>query len=103
MSKYHGAWSNNADLKQDYPLAPDDDQIVFASYETPPYEGYAMVVFKQDGKWFESNDSHCSCNGLEGWNPEETTPEAILARPEDGYMSLAGSHQAIREELERSK
>lgn len=54
---------------------------IFAQYETPPYEGYAWVIFVEDGKFYEVHGSHCSCNGLEGqFDPEETTAEAIIHR-----------------------
>ncbi len=47
-------------------------KILFAEYDTPPYEGYAQVLFYQDGKLYEVYGSHCSCYGLEGqWEPSE--------------------------------
>lgn len=56
-------------------------EILLASYEYECYEGNAFVLFKQDGKLFEVNASHCSCFGLEDqWGPEETTPEALISR-----------------------
>jgi hypothetical protein len=57
-------------------------EILYASYDTPPYEGYAQVIFRKDDKLYEVNGSHCSCNGLEGcWVPEETSILALLSRP----------------------
>lgn len=56
-------------------------RILFAAYENESYEGYAMVIFSKDGKLYEVNGSHCSCNGLEGqWEPEETSLEALKIR-----------------------
>lgn len=57
-------------------------RMIAAVYDTPPYEGYALVIFEgHDGKLYEVNASHCSCSGLEeGWNPEETTWDAIEQR-----------------------
>jgi hypothetical protein len=56
-------------------------RILFAAYENESYEGYAMVIFSKDGKLYEVNGSHCSCNGLEGqWSPEETCLEALKKR-----------------------
>lgn len=66
--------------------APDDAldnaDVLYANYETPPYEGYAHIIFVKDGRLFEVIGSHCSCMGLEGqWSPEETTAKALFFRP----------------------
>ncbi len=56
--------------------------FVYADYETPGYEGNSFVVFVKDGKLYEVNGSHCSCNGLEeSWRPEETSFAALMFRP----------------------
>ena len=56
-------------------------EVLLASYTYEDYGGSAFVLFKKDGKLWEVNGSHCSCHGLEGqWEPEETTPEALIAR-----------------------
>lgn len=67
--------------------APDDAlegaEVLLAWYGYGSYDGSALVVYKKDGKLFEVNGGHCSCYGLEGqWDPEETTPEALLKRAE---------------------
>lgn len=57
---------------------PTEEQILFAVYDQPPYEGYSYVIFQKDGKLFDNAASHCSCRGLEeGWGPQETTWKAI--------------------------
>lgn len=62
---------------------PDID-IVFASYDCPPYEGYATVIYyrKSTSKYYEIYGSHCSCYGLEGqWDrEEEVLPEELFKR-----------------------
>ena len=59
----------------------DGAEILFAEYERGGYEGDAAVIFRKDGRVFETYGGHCSCFGLEGqWQPEETTIEAILMR-----------------------
>lgn len=69
---------------------PTDDEILVANYETPPYEGYAFVLYTRDGRLFEVNASHCSCYGLEGqWQPEETSWESLLMRPASGYNGFS--------------
>lgn len=81
---FFGNWSDLqdmraafADYKEESPV-PHDIDVVFASYNTESYEGDAIVVFRRDGKLFESHGSHCSCYGLEDqWGPEEATVESL--------------------------
>lgn len=50
------------------------EKILYAWYETPPYEGYAEVLYTVNGKLYYVTGSHCSCHGLEDqWTPEEIT------------------------------
>jgi len=66
----------------------EDAKILAAVYDGGSYDGSAMVVFRKDGKLWEVNGSHCSCNGLEDcWSPEETTYDALMFRIENGQMS----------------
>lgn len=56
-------------------------KIIFADYYGD-YDGTAHVIFMKNGKLYEVNGSHCSCNGLEDqWIPEETSIEALMFRP----------------------
>jgi hypothetical protein len=65
---------------------PTDDQILFAVYDCPPYEGVAFVVFERDGILYEVHGSHCSCWGLEDqWEPEETSRAALAIRRLDQF------------------
>lgn len=46
--------------------------ILFASYGVDNYSGDAWVLFEENGKLYEVNASHCSCDGLHGqWEAEE--------------------------------
>lgn len=57
---------------------PEDAKILLAWYGYGDYSGSTFVLFMQDGKLYEVNGSHCSCNGIEGqWDPEETSIEAL--------------------------
>lgn len=57
-------------------------EILYAYYSYEDYSGDALVIFRKEDKLYEVNGSHCSCHGLEDqWEPEETTAEALLARP----------------------
>lgn len=55
--------------------------ILFASYGQANYSGAAWVLFRQNGKLYEVNGSHCSCYGLENqWEPEEVLLEELEHR-----------------------
>jgi hypothetical protein len=83
---------------------PTEDEILFATYQTPSYDGAALVIYEQGGKVFEVNGSHCSCYGLEGqWTPEETSWGALAMRKSDysmdgddaalvAYLALVAAH-----------
>lgn len=92
-AKYNGSFSSRDEVIQNFENAwgdvprdraktyPTERQILYASYDTPPYEGDAFVVFERDGKVYEVCASHCSCRGLEGqWTPEETSWAALAIR-----------------------
>lgn len=62
-----------------------DFRIIYASYECPPYEGYATVLFIENGELYEVHGSHCSCYGLENqWEPEKVTLKELQFRFENG-------------------
>jgi hypothetical protein len=85
---YFGQFSGYDDMLEQWgnPSNPPlEEDVLFAVYGTPAYEGYAIAVFKKDGKLYEVNDSHCSCHGLENWIPEETTKAALGMRSLEGY------------------
>ena len=55
-----------------------DAKIYIAWYGYGNYCGSSFVLFEQNGKLYEVNGSHCSCNGLEGqWDAEETSWEVV--------------------------
>ena len=96
--KYFGEWDNGEEYplvkKEDYYVGFDVDNmtaieiskldILCAAYDHESYSGDAFVLFRKDGKLYEVNDSHCSCYGLQSWEPEETTKQALLNRS-DSY------------------
>jgi len=53
-------------------------RLIYASYDCPDYEGSAEAIWLKGGKLYEAHASHCSCNGLEGFDAEETTLQALL-------------------------
>ena len=110
-TRYFGNWNCFEDMARDFneysygkprlETLPDvtDENILFAAYDTPDYEGYAFVLFKKGNQLYEVHGSHCSCYGLEGqWSPEETTLEALKMR-ESGYTCSWYDHKEWKELL----
>lgn len=85
MKVYFDEFESKEDMMREFCISSEQlegVEILYASYDCPPYEGYAHVIFRKDDKLYEVNGSHCSCYGLEDqWEPEETSVEALLARP----------------------
>lgn len=90
MAIYAGEWEKYEDVVGTYSELPPESMIVYAAYDCQGYDGSALIVFERDGKLFENNDGHCSCNGLDSWEPEETTPEALMIR-----QGWEGLHTAV--------
>jgi hypothetical protein len=67
------------DLPEDFP-APKD--VLFAGYFDGSYSGWARVLYRNGGKLYEVEASHCSCNGLGGqWeHGGEVTPGSLAMR-----------------------
>lgn len=85
---YLGSFSDKADVAGQFCTELGDDiEIVVAAYDTPPYEGYAFVLYRQGGVLYEVNASHCSCYGLcDHWYDSETdtwVPDNSLWDPEE--------------------
>ena len=81
---YLGMFKNKEAMMEQFEINEaylENCKVLFAAYDCEGYEGYAMVIFSKNGKLYEVNASHCSCNGLEGqWEPEETCLEALKQR-----------------------
>lgn len=96
MNNYFGEFegkkiSDEFDVGEDQEKYIDSLDIICAAYNCETYEGDAFVLFRKDGKLYEVNDSHCSCYGLQDFEPEETTKEALLLKGEDyGVWSAYG-------------
>ncbi len=65
---------NNFKMEEECP-----EHLIIAAYDTPSYEGYALVIFYKDNKYWLTEGSHCSCHGLEGqWSPEPYETAKLL-------------------------
>lgn len=86
---YLTEFKNQTDVVDQYSAPPDaleGAELLLAWYGYGDYRGSSFVLFRKEGKLFEVNGSHCSCNGLEGqWEPEETTWEALALRDLAGF------------------
>lgn len=107
MGEYHGDFTSWADVREQFepnwkgynndfrrgrqkPVPPTEpEDVLYAEYDQPGYEGSALVIYRQGDRVFEVTGSHCSCYGLEDqWEPEEydiPTYLAFVARTRDGY------------------
>lgn len=88
MATYEGGWSSYEDMTDHENWvnwkgseAVKENEVIYAVYNQESYEGSAFILFEREGKLFEASESHCSCNGLENFEPEETSWEALAMRP----------------------
>ena len=71
----------NFQLAKDTP----EPELIWAVYGGGSYDGSAEVIYRQDGKWYHVNGSHCSCYGLAGqWEPESFDPQLHFQALEQG-------------------
>ena len=88
MSTFLENFSDKQSVLDAFQAPPDalkGARLLLAWYGYGSYCGSALVIFKRGGKLYEVNGSHCSCSGLEGqWDPEETSPDALLKRDFNG-------------------
>lgn len=97
-------FKSNEDILEQYSIDAKELEgatIHLAWYGYGSYCGSSFVIFEKDGKLFEVNASHCSCNGLEGkWDPEETTWEALKIRDinqyDDGDVGEKEAEEALK-------
>jgi hypothetical protein len=109
MSKFVQNFSSVEDICSCYGGSSAEDlegaTIHLAWYGYDSYDGRSLVVYEKDGKLFEVNGSHCSCNGLEDqWEPEETTVAALAMRDlSDPYTEGSSDAQALLTEFVNSR
>ncbi len=101
---FYGNFANEDDVFNEFRVEGNDRKgkvIIFAAYDTPDYEGYATVVFIENGKLYVVSGSHCSCHGLENqWEPDEM-PVVALKKLATGDGYFYHNHNEISELLDK--
>jgi hypothetical protein len=74
-------WTEAADIAQAFQVEEGEVsqyEILYGEYWCDSYEGSAYFLLRKDGKLYEVEGRHCSCNGLEGqWSPHEVVLEQL--------------------------
>ena len=80
MSNYFENFSSWSDIQAQFHMEDSEpEEVLFAIYDTPSYEGYAEVIYRNGDRFYWASGSHCSCYGLEDqWDPEEYDAETFL-------------------------
>ena len=101
---FRDGFSNELDVFGAFDVSDIDSagvELLYAEYEHSNYEGNAFVLFRENGRLYEVNAGHCSCNGLENqWEPEETTIAELKYRLEHGIVMF---DKAFLDELEKEE
>lgn len=100
MKKYFDIFESVESVHGWAPPDLKDEEVLIAVYSYEDYSGSAFVVYQRNGKLYEVHESHCSCNELETWEPEETTWAALSMRDysdyghefEEAYKALVALH-----------
>lgn len=93
-------WSSWSDVQYDFgtynsplPFA-EPDKVLLARYDDPGYSGDAFIIFKNEGKLYLVEGSHCSCYGLEDqFDPEETTEEVLRMKVENTNYGMFNTYK----------
>lgn len=77
---YFGVFSDWEDVQNEFKTTyPKPELVIFAGYDSDGYSGSAVVVFKDNGKFYYVQGGHCSCHGLEEqFDPEEYESAELL-------------------------
>jgi hypothetical protein len=69
--------------------------VLLAFYDTPSYEGYALVIYRNGDTYYSVSGSHCSCYGLEGqWEPTDYTKDVLAGLVE---RMIAGCYDVSKD------
>lgn len=88
MEVYRELFGSWADVQSQFEMSmPQPDEVIYAEYDRPGYEGYANVIYRNGDRFYWAHGSHCSCYGLEGqWDPEEYDARTLT------YILRRGRH-----------
>lgn len=80
MEVYRGSFDSWADVQREFQMdVPEPDDVIYAEYDTPCYDGYANVIYRNGDRYYWAYGSHCSCYGLEEqWDPEEYDGRSLI-------------------------
>lgn len=91
MRVYLEGFSSWGDLQDQFEVKNkiEEPLHVFAIYGSEGYDGYATVIYTNDGVIFNVVEgSHCSCYGLEGqWQAEDHMTLDALRKMGGGYAA----------------
>lgn len=102
MNIYNGNFANWSDVQNEFLMdMAEPDRVYYASYDTPAYEGYANVIYRNGNTLYWVYGSHCSCYGLEDqWEPEAYEAPDLLAALRKGSAWQFDSYgKSVKEEL----
>lgn len=86
VCRYDGDLNSRADVCEKFDIDRFDGTVVYATYSYESYSGHGYVLYIEDGQFWQTCGSHCSCNGLEGqWSPELVTVDVIQHIADNGY------------------
>lgn len=80
IEEFNGCYDDEEAKQKVAELYPEPDIVLYANYGGGSYDGDAIVVWYDKGKFYTNEGGHCSCYGLEDqWSPEEYEPDIFLA------------------------
>jgi hypothetical protein len=79
---YINGFEDAADILRQFEAEDEPDAtLLYAVYDQPDWEGYALVVYELNDELYEVEGNHCSCFGLEyQWWPLKVSPAYLANR-----------------------
>lgn len=78
---------------------PTGKTIIFAVYEREAYEGNAMAIFSENDTIYMVEDSHCSCRGLEWWEPDAMPLPVLKKMVEESSYGILDRYRDVLTEI----
>lgn len=82
VSQFTGSTYDDVRSKSELKNHPKPEKVYIAKYDIDGYEGSAVVIWRDQGKYYYLSGSHCSCYGLEeaGFDPEIYDSKELLLK-----------------------